>query len=141
MDSVSRARRSQIMSAIRGRGNHSTEWKVRAVLIRCGIRGWTLHDKELPGRPDFAFPREKLAVFVDGCFWHACPRCGRTPKSNREFWRAKILGNALRDRRNRARLRRLGWRVLRLWEHDFQDSKWLPRLKGSLHLTDSVSKS
>jgi len=132
MDTVSGQRRSEIMSAVRGRGNRSTEWRLRAALVRCGIRGWKLHYPLLPGNPDFAFPRERLAVFVDGCFWHGCPRCGRQPKTNREFWRTKILGNVARDRRKRAHLRRLGWRVIRVWEHDFKDQQWLLRLREAL---------
>lgn len=116
------------MSAVRGRGNRSTEWKVRAVLIRSGVRGWRLHSKQLPGRPDFVFPDRKIAVFVDGCFWHACPKCGRTPKSHSEFWKAKIAGNARRDKRHRVKLKRLGWRVFRLWEHDLQKCGWVSRL-------------
>ena len=120
------------MSAVRGRGNRSTEWKVRAILMRSGIRGWRLHSKQLPGRPDFIFPQSKLAVFVDGCFWHACPKCGRTPKSHRHFWKAKIAGNARRDKRRRADLRRLGWQVVRLWEHDLGNSKWLAKVTESL---------
>jgi len=120
------------MSAVRGRGNRTTEWKVRAVLIRRGVSGWKLHGIDLPGRPDFIFPRKKLAVFVDGCFWHACPKCGRTPKSNRQFWQNKILGNASRDKLHSAALKRMGWRVLRIWEHDLRDIKWFIKISDAL---------
>lgn len=68
-------------------------------------------------RPDFVFPRRRLAVFVDGCFWHGCPRHGTQPKSHRAFWRRKFARNKRRDARVNRELRRLGWRGLRIWEH------------------------
>jgi len=140
MDTVSRERRSEIMAAVRSRGNRSTEWKIRAILIQSGIRGWKLHCQYLPGRPDFTFLKERIAVFVDGCFFHGCPKCGRIPKSNQDFWRTKILKNKIRDRRCRAQLRRSGWRVLRLWEHDLRSSKWILRIKDSLRTTIAEAK-
>lgn len=75
------------------------------------------------GRPDFVFPKQKVCVFVDGCFWHGCPKCCRIPKSNEEFWEMKILGNALRDVMVSGALRRQGWKVLRIWEHDLNQEK------------------
>lgn len=77
-----------------------------------------MYADELPGKPDFIFLTKKVAVFVDGCFWHGCPKCYRRPHSRQEYWDAKVLYNLSRDRRNRARLRRMGWRVLRVWEHE-----------------------
>jgi DNA mismatch endonuclease (patch repair protein) len=133
MDSVSKLRRSEIMATVRSRGNRSTEWKIRAILIQSGIRGWRLHYQGLSGRPDFTFIREKIAIFVDGCFWHGCPKCGRIPKSNPDFWRTKILRNTVRDRRCRAQLRSSGWRVLRLWEHDLQNPNWVLRFRDLLN--------
>jgi DNA mismatch endonuclease (patch repair protein) len=70
------------------------------------------------GRPDFVFREERLAVFVDGCFWHCCPKCGNMPASNREFWRTKLGKNKLRDRHVTRTLRTEGWKVLRIWEHE-----------------------
>ncbi|MCA1560579.1 MAG: very short patch repair endonuclease [Acidobacteria bacterium] len=78
-------------------------------------------DLSLPGtrrRPDVAFLRAKVAVFVDGCFWHGCPEHGTWPKANAAWWRAKLKGNVLRDRDTDARLAAMGWRVFRVWEHD-----------------------
>ena len=69
-------------------------------------------------RPDIAFPRQKVAVFVDGCFWHSCPEHGTLPKANREWWRAKLADNADRDRRHDQELESAGWTVLRFWEHE-----------------------
>jgi DNA mismatch endonuclease (patch repair protein) len=107
--------RSEIMSRIRGKGNEKTELRLARFLRAEGVSGWRRH-LMIPGRPDFSFPRQKVAVFVDGCFWHGCPKCFRLPKQNRAFWKAKIEGNRKRDRSVNGRLRRLGWHVLRIWE-------------------------
>jgi len=121
MDTVDKATRSRIMSSIRAKGNRSTEGRLRMMLVRAGITGWKLHGTHLVGNPDFVFEGIRLALFVDGCFWHACPRCGHMPKSNRRYWRAKLDRNIRRDRRQRARLRREGWSVVRVWAHELQD--------------------
>lgn len=112
--------RSRIMSAIRGRWNVTTELRLAGALRRAGITGWRRHLK-LPGRPDFAFPQQKVAVFVDGCFWHGCPRCYKPPKRNAVFWAEKISANRERDRRVALALRRKGWAVVRLREHELVD--------------------
>lgn len=108
--------RSKIMSCIPGRRNRSTEVVLRFELVRAGIRGWKMHF-DIPGRPDFYFPQESLAIFVDGCFWHGCPRCGHIPKTRSTFWAAKIRRNRQRDASNLRILRSRGIRVLRFWEH------------------------
>ena len=74
--------------------------------------------KHLPGKPDLAFTRWKVAVFVDGCFWHGCPEHGTMPKANEEFWRRKLAGNSARDRETDALLDDLEWNVVRVWEHE-----------------------
>jgi DNA mismatch endonuclease (patch repair protein) len=84
-DSLTKSERSQLMAKVRGTGNRSTEAVVEAALRAERIRGWKKHPEDVPGRPDFYFPRYRLAIFVDGCFWHACPNCGRIPKSNVEL--------------------------------------------------------
>ena len=122
MDRVSRRTRSSIMSHIRKRGNRSTESRLRACLVSSGIRGWRLHDKAIVGCPDFSFPASKLAVFVDGCFWHLCPHCGRPPHSRLSYWRPKLENNRRRDRIVSQNLKRNGWRVIRFWEHDISHS-------------------
>jgi DNA mismatch endonuclease (patch repair protein) len=104
------------MAAIRGRGNRGTELRLVALLRAHGLSGWR-RGSRLPGRPDFVFPRVRLAVFVDGCFWHGCPRHVTWPRQNAGFWREKITGNRARDRRVNRTLRARGWRVLRIWEH------------------------
>lgn len=104
------------MSAIRSKGNKSTEVRLIKIMEWHNITGWR-RDWPLLGRPDFVFPKYKLAVFVDGCFWHGCPRCYAEPKKNTEFWREKIRRNILRDRRILRLLKKNGWHVIRLREH------------------------
>lgn len=105
------------MSGIRSRDNRSTELAFVALLQEFGIRGWRRHYR-LPGKPDFAFPQASVAVFIDGCFWHQCPRCydGHLPKENSSYWGPKLARNKRRDRRNTETLRKLGWRVFRIRE-------------------------
>lgn len=81
--------------------------------IRCNVR-------RLPGSPDIVVPSLRLAIFMDGCFWHACPAHGSTPKSRRVFWSEKLRRNVLRDRRSRRELRKAGWKVWSIWEHDLR---------------------
>ncbi len=117
-DHVSPETRSAIMRAVKSRGVRSTEKRLRAAMAAKGIKGWRMQANELPGKPDFVFDEKRLAIFVDGCFWHGCPKCYRRPHSRQDYWDAKVQGNISRDRRNRARLRRVGWRTLRVWEHE-----------------------
>ncbi|MYD69547.1 MAG: DNA mismatch endonuclease Vsr [Acidobacteria bacterium] len=109
--------RSELMARVRGRGNKSTELKLVALLKNHRVTGWRRHLSFLPGKPDFTWRRQKVVVFVDGCFWHGhtCPR-GKLPGTNVDAWRIKIDRNRRRDRRNARALRSRGWRVLRVWE-------------------------
>jgi DNA mismatch endonuclease Vsr len=109
------------MRAIKARSNATTELRFRAHLIRNGIAGWKVCVKGLPGCPDFFFPGNRIAVFVDGCFWHGCPKCGHTPKSNRPYWTKKLASNKRRDLQVGRTLRSKGIRVLRLWECQLRD--------------------
>lgn len=127
MDSVSPEIRSRVMAQVRSKRNRSTEWRVRAFLIRAGIRGWTVNPPHIPGKPDFVFSMQRFAVFVDGCFWHGCPNCRRIPSSNVEYWSRKIERNRHRDRVVDATLRRQGWRVMRLWEHELGSAELITR--------------
>lgn len=115
MDNVSRATRSRIMASVRPTGNLTTELAFGKLLSAAGVRGYRKHWPIL-GKPDFAWPGRKIAVFVDGCFWHGCPKCRSIPTSNVAFWRAKIENNRRRDLRVTRTLRRQGWRVVRVWE-------------------------
>jgi DNA mismatch endonuclease (patch repair protein) len=120
MDVFSKAKRSEVMSHIRGRGNKDTELALVALLRQEHITGWRRH-QALPGKPDFTFRKERLVVFVDGCFWHGCPKHATRPKNNQEFWERKLGANKTRDRVVTRTLRKSGWRVLRIWEHEFKN--------------------
>lgn len=115
MDVFSKSKRSDLMSRIRSRGNKATEIALAKLLRSNSITGWRRH-LPLVGRPDFTFSKAKLIVFVDGCFWHGCPRCYRAPKSRRGYWSRKVLANRTRDRRVNRELTKKGWLVLRIWE-------------------------
>jgi len=110
------------MSRIRGKGNKDTEVALAKLFRANGIIGWRRH-YPITGRPDFAFPKLKLAVFVDGCFWHGCPKHATQPKGNMKFWQTKLDANKARDRKVNRLLRSSGWRVLRIWEHDLSKSR------------------
>lgn len=122
MDNVAPDVRSRTMAAVRSSGNRSTERMLRAHLVRRGVRGWRLNARDLPGCPDFVFDAERVAVFVDGCFWHGCPNCHRPPSSNQEYWTRKVDRNRCRDRRVSRQLRAERWTVLRVWEHELKVS-------------------
>lgn len=119
--------RSVAMGKIRSRNNRTTELRLRMALIREGLGGWVLHP-DLPGRPDFFFARERLAVFVDGCFWHGCKTCGHVPKTRSRFWGAKIERNRQRDKNTSRALRSSGIRVLRVWEHSLTRNESLRKI-------------
>ena len=114
-DVFTKAKRSAVMALIRSRGNKATELRMIALFRAHGITGWR-RGVPLFGKPDFVFRATKIAVFVDGCFWHGCPRHGTMPAGNRAFWKAKLARNAARDRKVTRTLRKAGWRVLRVWE-------------------------
>ena len=108
------------MSRIRSRGT-GLERRMEEGLVSEGVVGFRTQAKDLPGTPDLAFDRHRLAVFFDSCFWHGCPQHVRMPGSNVEYWRRKIERNRTRDREVDARLAASGWAVLRFWEHDLRD--------------------
>lgn len=118
MDSVSPETRSRTMAQVRSQRNRSTEWRVRAALARARVRGWIMNPSHLAGKPDFVFSTQRVAVFVDGCFWHGCPTCKRIPTSNVDYWSRKIERNRNRDAAVNANLKESGWTVLRVWEHE-----------------------
>jgi DNA mismatch endonuclease (patch repair protein) len=120
-DIFTKTKRSEVMSRIRGRGNRTTELAMMKLFRRHGITGWR-RNQPVFGKPDFIFHKKRVALFVDGCFWHDCPRHGHRPKSNREFWRRKLDKNRKRDRRVSMELKRSGWKVVRFWEHQLADA-------------------
>lgn len=108
--------RSRVMAAVKGQDT-GPELALRRALYAAGVRGWRCHRRDLPGRPDVAFGRNRLAVFVDGAFWHGRPDRYWQGRSG-PYWDAKIARNQARDRRVDEELTVLGWRVLRLWDDD-----------------------
>ena len=118
-DVFNKSQRSKIMAAVRSRGNRSTELALVAAFKERRIIGWRRH-YSIFGNPDFVFPKTKLVIFVDGCFWHGCPKCGSLPATNRDYWKTKIARNAQRDKARSRALRAQGWTVLRIWEHDLR---------------------
>lgn len=115
-DIFTEGKRSEIMSSIKGE-NTGPELRLRKALWRLGFR-YRKNYGELPGKPDIVFIGDRLAVFVDGCFWHGCPEHYREPESNRDYWIPKIERNRERDRRQTEELEDMGWTVLRFWEHE-----------------------
>ena len=116
-DIFTKKKRSEVMSRILGRGNKKTELALLRLLRKLRITGWRRHVR-MKGNPDFVFRKKQVVVFVDGCFWHGCPRHGHFPRTNRAFWTKKIRRNRERDKRTSAALREKGWTVLRIWEHE-----------------------
>lgn len=111
--------RSYTMSCIRKRDT-KPELLLRKELWRIGVHGWRLRSK-LPGTPDLSFARARLAVFVDGCFWHSCPHCAiKAPRKNTAYWGPKLRRNIERDARVDRELDNMGWRTLRIWEHEIR---------------------
>ncbi len=107
------------MSRIKGKGNKDTELVMIQILRSNHISGWR-RNQAVFGKPDFVFPKQKIALFVDGCFWHGCPKHSNMPQNNREFWQKKLQGNKERDKRVTRELRKLGWVVVRVWEHELK---------------------
>ena len=119
MDTVSKKQRSYIMSQIRG-----TKTKPELIIKeKTDGRKLRYQPKGIPEMPDFANKTKKVAVFVDGCFWHKCPRCYKPPKSNKKYWKAKIERNTKRDRYVNRKMKKEGWIVIRFWEHQVKKSE------------------
>ncbi|MBI5821849.1 MAG: very short patch repair endonuclease [Verrucomicrobia bacterium] len=133
-DVFTKRKRSEVMSRIRGRGNKETELALMTLFRRHHISGWR-RSRPVFGKPDFVFPKLKLAVFVDGCFWHSCPKHRTKPANNAAFWRKKLAANKARDGRVTRTLRRMGWRVVRIWEHELarkNETRLLTRLRREM---------
>jgi DNA mismatch endonuclease (patch repair protein) len=128
-DTVTKKQRSKNMALIRSRGNRSTEMALISLLRKNKINGWRRYNNLIVGRPDFVFSKKKLAVFVDGCFWHGCVRCNLSPKSNRPYWNKKIANNKNRDISVKKDLTKNGWKVVRIWEHEIKNKSGKVLLK------------
>jgi len=120
MDTFDRRTRSRIMATVKSKGSRIEKQATR-ILRKAGIKGLTIHAKGLVGNPDLVIARRRMAIFVDSCFWHGCPKHLRVPSSNKRYWRAKLDMNIARDISKRSKLRRQGWSVMRIWEHDLSN--------------------
>jgi len=136
-DVFSKAKRSEVMSGIRSHGNKGTELALIVLFRFLGITGWRRRQPVF-GKPDFVFRNHKVALFVDGCFWHGCRKHWTRPKNNAQFWIEKIQRNKARDRLVNTTLRKAAWRIVRIWEHELL-RKNAARLASRLrrHLKDA----
>jgi len=120
VDCYPKETRSRVMSKVRSKQT-LPEILLRKSLWRRGWRGYRINVKNLPGKPDIVFRSQKVAIFVDGCFWHKCPICFVEPKSNRDYWLPKIGKNIARDQVAGEQLQKMGWKVIRIWEHEVKE--------------------
>jgi DNA mismatch endonuclease (patch repair protein) len=114
-DVLTKEQRKYNMSMIKCK-NTKPEIILRKLLSANGVKGYRLN-YPLTGKPDIVFGKYKLAIFIDGCFWHKCPKCFIQPESNKRFWKNKIKGNVERDKKVNKLLKKEGWKVIRFWEH------------------------
>lgn len=136
VDRISREKRSRNMAAVRSSGNVTTELALIKLFRKAGIKGWRRHQKISGIRPDFVFMKKRIAVFVHGCFWHGCRWHGDIPVSNRKFWNNKISGNKKRDLHITRKLRDIGWKGLRIWEHEIKMNPKIVIAKTKKSLSD-----
>lgn len=123
-DVFSKKKRSQVMSAVRSKGNKSTELALIKIFKRHKISGWR-RSSHLVGKPDFVFPKQKITVFVDGCYWHGHNCRIRKPGHNNKYWEEKISYNKKRDKLVKKELIKDGWKVIRIWECEIRKHKYL----------------
>ena len=130
-DKFSSEVRSKIMSSIRSK-NTVPELTIRKILWKRGAR-YRIHDKTVFGTPDISNKARKIAVFLDGCFWHGCERCFTMPKTNPEFWKKKMSANQNRRKIVNGKLKASGWTVMQFWEHDIR--------KNPIRVVDRIWKN
>ncbi|SDM80262.1 very short patch repair endonuclease [Sediminibacillus halophilus] len=121
VDTVSKEKRSEMMGKIKA--TSKLENKVSKALWHKGYR-FRKNDRSLFGTPDISIKKYKVVIFIDSCYWHACPIHGKIPKSNVEFWENKFSKNKARDKRVNAYYRQMNWNILRIWEHELKDDFW-----------------
>jgi len=139
MDNLSPSDRLKTMRAVMGKGTR-LERRVFAMMAGMGLKGWKIHPQGIPGNPDAAFIERKIAIFINGCFWHGCPVCKRPlPVANAGYWSRKIARNVQRDERLRVELKMEGWQVVEVWEHQLKKGRGRVRRKlRSIILADKT---
>lgn len=136
-DVFKRKDRSAIMRRVKSAGNESTEQRLTTLLREHSLTGWRRRPA-LKGSPDFVWRKQRVALFVDGCFWHGCPRHGHMPRSHLEYWIPKLKRNKRRDRLVSSTLRMAGWTVIRVWECDLtrrRAAHTIARIKRTLQIS------
>ncbi len=128
-DNLKPVDRRKAMRAVKGKGT-SLEMKLFSMLAGMHLKGWKKNVVWLTGKPDVVFERERLTIFIDGCFWHGCPHCRRKlPQTNREYWARKINRNIEMAKLTNRRLRKEGWLVIRIWEHETRNPISMNKIK------------
>lgn len=124
--------RRKTMQAVKGKGTR-LEIRLFSILARMGLKGWKKNVDSIIGKPDAAFLNQRVAIFIDGCFWHGCRHCRRKlPQTNRKYWKSKIERNVALAKSHNRRLRADGWSVIRIWEHDIDGTKNIQRIKNKI---------
>ncbi len=125
--------RHKAMRAVKSKGT-KPERQLFSMLAGMGLNGWRKHADDVTGKPDVVFEKEKIAIFVDGCFWHGCPHCKRLlkPQTNRDYWEQKIKRNVERAQKYNQQLAGQGWKVMRIWEHEIRDANCRQKLRVEL---------
>ncbi|MDP3027953.1 MAG: very short patch repair endonuclease [Deltaproteobacteria bacterium] len=137
MDSVSAKERSRIMRNVKARGNKSTELKLIKLFKDYGLTGWRRNYLVI-GKPDFVFLTSRLAIFVDGCFWHGCKDHCRIPATNKDYWVDKVNRNKKRDGIINATFRTRNWRVVRIWEHELEKGNYKKSLNKIKNIVQPI---
>lgn len=132
-DNLSPENRKKTMRAVKGKGT-TLERRLFSTLVRMGLCGWRKNSAEVFGKPDVVFTDERVAIFVDGCFWHGCPDCKRKlPQTNRTYWKHKIERNRKLAVLHKKQLEKEGWTVIRIWEHEMHSKSDIEKIKSKIH--------
>jgi DNA mismatch endonuclease (patch repair protein) len=139
-DNLTPEDRRRTMQAVKGKGTR-LEKRLFSMLARMGLKGWKKNVDNITGKPDVAFVNQRVAIFIDGCFWHGCPRCKRKlPQTNRKYWEHKITRNIALAKSHSRRLRADGWTVIRIWEHELNGIADTTRIKAKILRSLSAKK-
>ena len=138
IDCFSPLMRSQVMSAVRSKGNKSTELSLINIFRNNSIKSWRRNYK-LFGCPDFVFPKKRIVIFADGCFWHGHNCRNTKPKQHADYWAKKILRNTARDKFITKALKHAGWHVIRIWECEIKKNKLPKKLKSLFKENETVA--
>jgi len=132
VDNLKPEDRKKTMQAVKGKGT-SLERRLFSILAAMGLKGWKKNVSEVAGKPDVVFDAKRVAIFINGCFWHGCPHCRRKlPETNREYWKRKIRRNITLAKFNNQKLLNDRWTVLRIWEHEMRNPADVDKIKSEI---------